>query len=83
MENLTLAKVSLHLISSRDVDKDFLTAAEVAERFQVTVSSVSRWARVGKLRGYRTPGGGLRFRTEDVEAALAVEVAEIATEGVA
>lgn len=61
------------------MSQTYLTTAEVADRFQVTVSSVSRWARVGKLRGYRTPGGGLRFRLEDVEAALAVEAAEQAS----
>lgn len=48
-----------------------LPTKEVAERFAVTVSTVSRWARDGLIPFVRTPGGTLRFRQSDVERLLA------------
>lgn len=46
---------------------DWLTSKQVAEKFQVTPRTVSRWVRSGKLPGYRV-GGHRRYRREDVEA---------------
>lgn len=58
---------------------ELLTTAQVAERFQVTPSTVARWAKDGKLAVVRTPGGTLRFRPDDVEAFFA----DVGAEGAA
>ena len=47
-----------------------LSTAEVARRFQVRPSTVSRWVKAGKLAAVKTPGGTLRFRSADVDAFL-------------
>jgi excisionase family DNA binding protein len=44
-----------------------LKTEDVAERFQVTRSTVARWVASGDLVAVKTPGGRLRFRPEDVE----------------
>jgi excisionase family DNA binding protein len=49
---------------------ELLTSRQVAEMFQVSVATVSRWARDEQVRCIRTPAGRLRFRREDVEAFL-------------
>lgn len=46
---------------------DWLTAAEVAEILDAPRTSVTRWAREGKLRAIRTPGGRFKFRRDDIE----------------
>jgi excisionase family DNA binding protein len=46
----------------------FLTAEQVAERFDVTAETAREWARTGKVPAVRTPGGHYRFRREDIEA---------------
>lgn len=43
-----------------------LTPAEVAERFSVNPKTVSRWARSGKLKHFKTVGGHRRFKESDV-----------------
>lgn len=50
-----------------------MTAAEVADTFQVSKASVSRWVKEGHLPAVELPGGTkvLRFRREDVERFLA------------
>lgn len=52
-------------------DTSLLSTLEVARRFKVTPSTVSRWAKRGLLASVRTPGGTLRFRPADVEAFFA------------
>lgn len=52
-------------------DNELLTTLQVARRFKVTPSTVSRWAKRGLLASLRTPGGTLRFRPADVDAFLA------------
>jgi excisionase family DNA binding protein len=47
-----------------------LNAREVAERFGVTVETILRWHRRGKLPGFRLPGGAVRFREADLDAWL-------------
>lgn len=54
-----------------DVGDTLLSTLQVAQRFQVTPSTVSRWVKRGQLDAIRTPGGTLRFRLADVEAFLA------------
>lgn len=50
---------------------EVLTSAEVAELLKVHLSSVRRWSRSGKLKGYRLGGyGDWRFMRKDVLAFL-------------
>ena len=50
---------------------EVLTSGEVADLLKVHLSSVRRWSRNGKLRGYRLGGGGdWRFLRKDVLAFL-------------
>lgn len=53
-----------------------LTPSEVAKVFRVSVCTVTRWARSGKLQSFRTAGGHRRFRVEDVEALKASRAGE-------
>jgi excisionase family DNA binding protein len=39
----------------------FLTRREVSRLFGVSVSTVTRWARLGLIEAIRTPGGHYRF----------------------
>jgi excisionase family DNA binding protein len=50
--------------------EQLLTPAEVAELFRVDPKTVSRWAKAGKLRSVRTPGGFHRFASSEVRALL-------------
>jgi excisionase family DNA binding protein len=44
-----------------------LTSAQVAARFGVTVHTVRRWVKEGRLTvAFRTPGGLYRFYEEDL-----------------
>ncbi len=48
-------------------DVDLMTGAEVADFLRVHIASVRRWARSGRLHGYRLGGrGDWRFRRQDV-----------------
>jgi excisionase family DNA binding protein len=47
-----------------------LTSKEVAELRGVSVATVCRWARDGKLNPVGPPGSHLRFRESDVRALL-------------
>ena len=44
-----------------------LNTNDVAERFDVSRSTVARWVALGHLTAVRTPGGRRRVRPEDVE----------------
>jgi excisionase family DNA binding protein len=48
-------------------DKRFMTARQVAAAFEVSPSTVHRWAKEGKLPSFATPGGRLRFPRESIE----------------
>jgi excisionase family DNA binding protein len=50
-------------------DPEFLSRGQVAGLFGVSVSTVTRWARVGLLRAVRTPGGHYRFPAEETRRA--------------
>jgi excisionase family DNA binding protein len=54
----------------RAASDELLTSAEVAERFGVDRRTVVLWAKRGRLRALRTPGGQHRFRAEEVEKLL-------------
>jgi excisionase family DNA binding protein len=45
----------------RPARREFLTRSEVARRYGVSLSTVTRWARTGVIRTVRTPGGHYRY----------------------
>ena len=47
-----------------------LTPSEVAELFRVDPKTVTRWAKMGKLRSIRTLGGHRRYWETEVRALL-------------
>jgi excisionase family DNA binding protein len=49
-------------------DSPYLTAEQVAERFEITAETARAWARAGKVSAIKLPGGQYRFRREDIEA---------------
>lgn len=49
---------------------ELLTTVEVAQMLRVDRGTVTRWARLGQIPYVRLPGGGYRFRREDVEHVL-------------
>lgn len=55
-----------------------MTPKEVADAFCVDPKTVSRWARSGKLKATRTPGGHHRFRRAEVLQAMGLSEEEIA-----
>ena len=55
----------------RENVNEVLTSAEVAELLKVHLSSVRRWSRSGKLKGYRLgEEGDWRFLRQDILAFL-------------
>ena len=50
--------------------EELLLPAEVAGMFRVSTSTVTRWAKAGKIPCLRTAGGHRRFRKADVLALL-------------
>jgi excisionase family DNA binding protein len=55
------------VVKGNEVGDEVLTSAEVAELLKVHLSSIRRWSRSGKLKGYRLGGDGdWRFLREDV-----------------
>lgn len=52
----------------------WLTRLEAAEYLRVSVDTLDRWVKAGKLRRYRAASGtGRRFRRADLDAALVPE----------
>jgi excisionase family DNA binding protein len=47
--------------NDRPAPDTFLSRTEVARRFGVSLSTVTRWARTGMIRAVRTPGGHYRY----------------------
>ncbi len=47
-----------------------LTVPEVADIFRVSKKTVFYWRETGKLRATKTPGRGIRFKREHIEALL-------------
>lgn len=52
-------------------DSPFLSRGDVARLFGVSLSTVTRWARMGLLPVVRTPGGHYRYRADEVRRAVA------------
>lgn len=46
--------------------KSYFTRAEVAELFEVSPNTVSRWVRDGKIPSVLTPGGRHRYPVEHI-----------------
>lgn len=49
-------------------DGDLLLAAEAAQLLRVTVKTLERWEKGGKLECVRLPGGSRRYRRADIDA---------------
>lgn len=43
---------------------------DVAEMFQVSPRTVERWAKTGKIKCVKTPGGHRRFKESTIKALL-------------
>lgn len=59
-------------MSSKDTqssEADLVPIGEVARIFGVTVATVRRWEREGKISAERTPGGQRRFNRAEIERA--------------
>jgi len=52
---------------------DLLTPREVAELFGVRTTTIARWARAGRLKPLRTPGGHRRYNREAIQRLAAEE----------
>lgn len=63
-----------NIIAHVRTGEQLLTPAEVAQMFRVDPKTVSRWAKAGKLRSIRTPGGFHRFAPSEVLALLDTEL---------
>lgn len=55
----------------------YLTAEQVAERFQVSAETAREWARSGKVPTIRTPGGQYRFSREVIDALAPESAVEV------
>jgi excisionase family DNA binding protein len=53
-----------------DADGRFLRTREVALLFQVSERAVTDWARKGRIRSVRTPGGHRRYPASEVRTLL-------------
>jgi excisionase family DNA binding protein len=53
---------------NKDLDDRLLTRAEVANIFQVSPSTITRWAELGKLPSVKTLGGHRRYEAKAVKA---------------
>lgn len=56
--------------ATQDGDGRFLRTREVALLFQVSERAVTDWARKGRIRSVRTPGGHRRYPATHVKALL-------------
>lgn len=53
---------------SPQVPPSLLTPSEVAAIFRVDIKTVGRWAKTGRLKSIRTPGGHHRYDKAEVHA---------------
>jgi excisionase family DNA binding protein len=54
-----------------------MTARQVAELLGVSAETILRWSRRGELPAIRLPGGGLRFREDELEDWLATRARRV------
>lgn len=50
----------------------FLTPAQLAETWGISLRTVQRYLQTGQVKAIRLPGGHYRIRAEDADAALEV-----------
>ncbi len=55
---------------------DLLTTGQAARRLQVSIYTIRRWAKAGKLPVQWTPMGHRRFLASDLDAAFTAEPTE-------
>lgn len=53
-----------------------MTPDQVAPLFLVDKRTVTDWAKIGLLKGIKTPGGHWRFHESDIQTALAARTSE-------
>lgn len=55
-------------MTTRYVSGDVLTPGEVAALFRVDPKTITRWAKSGQLKGFKTPGGHMRFHWDEIKS---------------
>jgi excisionase family DNA binding protein len=45
----------------------FRTKPEVADRYQVSIRTITNWMRLGKIRFHKADGGSVRFLMSELE----------------
>ena len=58
-------------ITPFSAEDTLLTPSEVASQFRVDPKTVTRWAKMGRLRAQRTLGGHRRYSAAEVRALIA------------
>lgn len=53
-----------------DGASEWLTTGEAAELVGVSIATIRRWQKMGRLPGYRTPSNRRYFKRRDIEAAI-------------
>jgi predicted site-specific integrase-resolvase len=51
-------------------DPEFRTPRELAAMFRVSVATIARWRREGRLPGRLTPGGRYVYAAADIQALI-------------
>lgn len=62
------------MTSSQESQEQMLTSGEIADMFRVDPRTVQRWARTGRIKRRRTPGGHYRFALSEARALLAADL---------
>lgn len=57
-------------MDNEDKPDRMLRAGEVADMAGVSSTTVTRWAKLGKLKAHRTLGGHRRYKESEVKATL-------------
>lgn len=71
-------------MSGEPATKDYLSAAEVAAKCDVTAGTVRRWAKAGKIKAYQPAGfhGSFRFPLDYMkQSQVSPSVSKKATDG--
>ena len=55
-------------MSTQSTSRLGLSTSQAARELGVSLGTVRRWADMGYLRAYRTPGGQRRFNAEQIES---------------
>ena len=51
-------------------DRQWVATGEASRMLGVATKTVRTWAKAGKIRGYYTPGGKLRYDRADLESLI-------------